>query len=113
LFRHWFTLAERCPSCGWQFQRKGDEGFGLGAMAVNFVISEGLFAAFLIIGFIVTSPDPPVVWLTGLGLALNATMVLFFYPFSQTVWAAFELKLRPLTPEEERAAAEAVIASRR
>jgi hypothetical protein len=112
LFRGWFQLADRCPSCGWRFERKGDEGFAMGAMAVNFILSEGVFAALLVTAFIVTSPDPPVTLLTLGGIAVNVALAMVFYPFSKTIWAALELLLRPPTVEEQADAELAVSASR-
>jgi uncharacterized protein (DUF983 family) len=40
LFRGWFRLRERCPSCGYRFAR--EEGFWTGVFLVNFAVTEGL-----------------------------------------------------------------------
>ncbi|HZM41533.1 MAG TPA: hypothetical protein VFB94_20590, partial [Acidimicrobiales bacterium] len=43
LFRHWFTIVERCPRCGFRLERI--EGHWLGALGMNTTVS---FAAVLV-----------------------------------------------------------------
>ena len=38
LFSGWVRMAERCPSCGYRFER--EEGFFLGAYVMNLVIAR-------------------------------------------------------------------------
>ena len=94
LFGGYFRMVERCPRCGYRFERQ--EGFAVGAMAVNIVVTEALFFVFLIVSLVATWPDPPVGLLVGTGLALNLVMPVVLYPWSKTVWAAVDLAMRPL-----------------
>jgi uncharacterized protein (DUF983 family) len=94
LFERYFRMVERCPRCGYRFERQ--DGFALGAMAVNIVVAEGLFFVFLIGSLVATWPDPPVGLLVGAGIALNLVVPVVFYPWSKTVWAAVDLAMRPL-----------------
>ena len=105
LFRSWFKMAERCPRCGYKFERQ--EGFAVGAMAINIVVTEGLFAVFFVVALVATMPDPPLVPLLVGGLALNLVVPIAFYPFSKTIWAAADLSMRPLDEAELRDAAAA------
>jgi uncharacterized protein (DUF983 family) len=94
LFRGWFTMIERCPRCRYRFERQ--EGFAVGAMAINIVVTEVLFLIFVGVSLLLTWPDPPVALLVGLGLALNIVVPIVFYPWSKTIWAAIDLAMRPL-----------------
>lgn len=92
--RRWFGLAEVCPRCGLTFER--EEGFFLGAYVVNFGVSEGALAVFMIAAFVVTSPEPPTVLLASLGGALMVAVPVAFYPFSKMIWTAIHLVMEPL-----------------
>jgi uncharacterized protein (DUF983 family) len=99
LFDGWFRMKERCPGCGYRFER--EEGLAVGAMAVNIVVTEALFGVFAVTALALTVPDVPVVPLTLVGLAMNLVVPIVFYPFSKTIWAAAELMMRPLEEHEE------------
>lgn len=96
LFRGWFKMAERCPGCGYRFER--EEGFFLGAYVINLAVAQGLVVILAVVPFIVLlsrNPDTSIVpFLVGgvLGAALGPVV---FYPFSKTIWTAFDLILRP------------------
>ena len=61
----------------------------------NLVAAEGLFAVVMVLAIAGTWPTPPWTLLTvgGAGLMLAAPFAL--YPFSKTVWLAFDLTFRP------------------
>jgi hypothetical protein len=94
LFRRYFQLKERCPGCGYVFDR--EEGFWVGAFVVNFVVAEGTLGV-LMFAFIFrlnatqstgsSSPRPFI----AVGLALAVVVPIVFYPFSKTIWAAIDL----------------------
>jgi uncharacterized protein (DUF983 family) len=101
LFRSWFRLKERCPGCGYLFDR--EEAFFLGAYMVNLVVSElvlGIVLIALIVRLASGHHAALAPWLAA-GAATQVLMPAFFYPFSKTVWAAFDLAVRPLDPIEE------------
>ena len=99
LFTGWFAMRERCPRCGYRFERQ--EGLAVGAMGINIIVTEALFGVFLITALFMTVPDVPVAPLLVVGLAMNLVIPIVFYPFSKTIWAAAELMMRPLEPHEE------------
>jgi len=57
LFKGWFEMRARCPGCDLRFER--EEGYFLGAMALNIVVAEGLFVAGFAAALIATWPKPP------------------------------------------------------
>jgi hypothetical protein len=84
-------MAERCPTCGFKLDQ-GDGAF-LGAMAINYGVAGILFIAILIIWVARTAPDVPVVPLLLTSLGVTASSILFFFPFSKTLWAAIDVLL--------------------
>jgi uncharacterized protein (DUF983 family) len=99
LFTGWFTMRDRCPTCGYKFERQ--EGLAVGGMGINIIVTEALFGIFLLTALVVTIPDVPVLPLVLVGLAMNLLIPIAFYPFSKSIWAAIELMMRPLEPHEE------------
>jgi uncharacterized protein (DUF983 family) len=96
LYDGWFRMKERCPGCGYLFER--EEGFFLGAYVVNLAITEGLLIAFAIVPAIVlfaADPHRSVRPLIISGLVAAVLGPLAFYPFSKTLWTAVELIFRP------------------
>src|SRR5207249_10444888 len=57
VFRRWVTMVDHCPGCGYRFER--DEGFVLGVMAINIALTSTVFVVYLVLGFVLTWPDPP------------------------------------------------------
>jgi uncharacterized protein (DUF983 family) len=97
-FEGWFHRLERCRTCGFKFERQ--VGFVLGAMTMNIIVTFGCLAVVLVVGLVMTYPDVAVVPLVALSIAVAVVVPLAFYPLSYTLWAAVELKMRPLEPAE-------------
>ncbi|MEX2425637.1 MAG: DUF983 domain-containing protein [Thermomicrobiaceae bacterium] len=97
LFRRWFTLLPTCPHCGLTFER--EEGYWTGAMGANIIMTELMFVGLLLLAFIFTWPDPPVASLIVGSVAFTISFPLIFYPFSKTLWMAFD---RAFHPPDER-----------
>ena len=100
IFESWFHLRERCPRCSLQFQR--EEGGFLGAMTINYAVAMVVWIPVLIVGFVVTSPNPPVLDLTLISGAIIVVIPLLFYPNSKSIWAAVEYlvsETEPLPPD--------------
>ena len=95
----WMKMKRTCPVCGLRTER-GEEDFFLGAMMFNLVIPEGFLALLLVGLMIATWPDVPWSFIQWGGLALMAAGPFLFYPFSKTLWLAFDLMLHPPSPEE-------------
>jgi uncharacterized protein (DUF983 family) len=100
LFERWLRIRDRCPACGLRTER-GEEGYVVGAYMFNIMASELLWVA-LCVGLAVgTWPDPPWDLLLYGGGALMIAMPFACYPFSKTVFLAFDLLFRPLEDTEE------------
>jgi hypothetical protein len=103
----YFRLHERCPTCGYRFAR--EEGFFTGVFLVNFGVTLAVMWVVLM-GYTLwrAASDAD----SGLGailvacVAVGLVVPVAFYPVALTTWAALDLALRPLEPEEE---AEAVL----
>ncbi len=101
LFTGWFRMRDRCPRCGYRFER--EEGFFLGAYVVNLGITEGLLLLLGIVPciiFLAANPDASLVPIIVSGLAAAVVGPLVFYPISKTLWSAIDLILRPVHAAE-------------
>ncbi|MDQ3641302.1 MAG: DUF983 domain-containing protein [Actinomycetota bacterium] len=101
LFTRWFRMKERCPRCGYLFER--EEGFFLGAYVINLAVAQGMVILLAVVPLIIRLADDPDASILpfvvgGLVGAVVAPMV--FYPWSKTVWTAFDLILRPVEARE-------------
>jgi uncharacterized protein (DUF983 family) len=85
-------MRDPCPRCGLRFER--EEGFFLGAYVINFALMELAVGVFIAVAFAVTLPDPPVWGLIAMGLPLAVLFPVLTYPFSKTIWVAFDLYMR-------------------
>jgi uncharacterized protein (DUF983 family) len=100
LYRGWFRMKDRCPTCGMCFER--EPGFFVGAYLINFAITEGLlFLA--VMGFVLVAANDgnrglTVPLVVGLSVAILAP--LLFYPYARTIWSAIDLAMRPLELDE-------------
>ena len=95
----WFTLAPMCPRCRLRPER-GESDYFLGGMMFNIALAEGAFVIALIATLAMTWPRVP--W-SLLQYGAPAAMVLapiVLYPVSKLVWLAFDLALRPVTPND-------------
>jgi uncharacterized protein (DUF983 family) len=103
LFRRYTRMVERCPRCGFLFERS--EGQFIGAVGINTIVTFGALLIALVVGFIVTAPDIATVPLLSIGLTIAAVLPVLFYPFSKTIWTAVDLAMAPLEPGEAPALA--------
>ncbi len=94
----WSRLLPNCPVCGLGFER-GEQGYWLGAYFFNLIAVEAVFSIWIPGFLLLTWPSPP--W----GMFQIATVVLMvivpilFFPYSKTLFLAFDLFVRP--PGEE------------
>lgn len=108
VFETWFRMRPRCRRCGYQFER--EPGFFLGSWFINFCVVTGVLFALVVayIGWKAGHPEAgalvPV--LVGVGVAVVGPIA--FFPWSRTIWAAFDLLMTPLELEEIVAAADAL-----
>jgi uncharacterized protein (DUF983 family) len=91
--RGWFRRYDRCRTCGLRWRR--EEGFELGALTMNTIVTFGALTIAMVVGFVVTAPDIPVLPFV-LALAAVAVVVpIVIYPFTYTLWLAFDLRVHP------------------
>lgn len=92
-FSSWFKLNDHCPTCGIASER--EEGHFVGAVGFNTIFSFGALLVTLLVGTGLTYPDFPVVTMLAACLGCAVVVPLLFWPFSQTLWMAFDLGWRP------------------
>jgi uncharacterized protein (DUF983 family) len=94
VFDGYFTLRERCPTCSVTFER--EEGYFLGAYAINLIVAEfiGLGLAIFLL-FKTGLRELDLIWQEGIAVALAVAFPLILFPFSRTVWIALDLVLHP------------------
>ena len=99
LFTSWLRMRERCPMCGLKLER-GEEGYQVGSYMFNIVAAELVFAAVFVGVILLTWPTPPWKILQYGGIALMVIAPFAFFPFSKTLFLAFDLLFRPAAPDE-------------
>jgi len=96
----WFGVRERCPACGLRFERDEEHEYWLGAYTLNFITTEVVFAAGLLVVLMLTWPEPPWSAILWGGAAQMIVTPIAFYPFSRALWLAIDLVFRPATPQD-------------
>jgi uncharacterized protein (DUF983 family) len=102
----WFGKHERCRTCGIRWRR--EEGFELGAVTINTILTFIVLVAAMTVGFVVTSPDIPVMPMVLTLVGVAVLMPILIYPFTFTIWLAFDLATHRPEPAELAQAAAAV-----
>lgn len=107
IFVSWVRLLPNCPTCGLDLER-GEQGYWVGAYFFNLMAVETIFAVWVTGVLYFTWPSPPWLFLqlTTLGLMLASPFLCF--PFSKTLFLAFDLVVRPPSEEDFVAPHEAV-----
>ncbi len=106
-FTGYYATQERCRTCGFRWER-GLAGFMTGAMTINIIVTFGLMAFTLVGVFVATFPDPPVLPLIAILIAIGVLVPLLFRPMTYTLWSAVDLLMRqPEQGELDDAAAHA------
>jgi uncharacterized protein (DUF983 family) len=101
IFAGWWTLRQRCPSCQVQFNR--EDGYFLGAYALNLVFAEILglgLALYLLFG--TDLRDLPLGWQMVIAGGLAVAFPILLFPYSRTIWIALDLMLNPPGDDPER-----------
>ena len=94
----WFRLAGHCPNCALALERGETADFWIGAYVFNLVIGELLAIGIPILWVIVTWPNPPWGRVEVLAAVLCVMLPIVFFPFSRTLWLAWDLSFRPSEP---------------
>lgn len=87
-------MRSHCPTCNLALER-GEEGYQVGSYMFNIVAAELTFAAIFIGILVLTWPSPPWNALLYGGVALMIIVPFLFFPFSKTLFLAFDLVFRP------------------
>lgn len=95
IFKGWFKTYERCPECGFVYER--EPGYYTGAMAVNLVVSELLITAIAVP--LAASQSVSLTTLIVLGLTLPFLAPLLFYRPTKSLWMALDHFLHPVSRE--------------
>lgn len=96
----WTKVRERCSVCGLRFARGEGEYFYAGAIFVNIVIAELLFAFGFGGALILMWPNVPWDAVTYVGAALMLLLPALLLPVVKVLWLAFDMLMRPVTPTE-------------
>jgi len=98
IFLTWSHLVPNCPVCGLGLER-GEQGYWLGAYFFNLMAVEVVFSVWFV-GFLVfTWPNPPWQLFQVSSIVLMLIVPFAFFPYSKTLFLAFDLLVRP--PSEE------------
>jgi len=101
LFVRWLTVLPNCPTCGFALER-GESGYQVGSYMFNLIASEMLFAVIFVGVLLATWPTPPWALLQYGGGALMLLAPVLFFPWTKTLFLAFDLLFRPLTDDDMR-----------
>lgn len=97
-----FGLQEHCPHCGYRFKR--EEGFFTGVYLVNFAVTIAVLWV-VVMAYALWSAavdhHGSLIPILAVGVAVSVAVPVAFYSTAATTWAALDLTLRPLEPEEE------------
>jgi len=91
LFKSFFGMHERCACCGLVFLR--EQGYFIGAIYVNIMLTEGLIAiAFLICILLLSATD---LKLYVVLFSLAVTLPVLFNRHSRAIWLSFDFLVDP------------------
>jgi len=91
IFKSWFSLKDRCPTCGVLFAY--EDGYFLGSYAINLVVTE-LLAVGIVIWMLV-GLDLSVLQMQILAVIFAVSLPLFFYPYALLLWIVMDLYFNP------------------
>jgi uncharacterized protein (DUF983 family) len=104
--RGWFRRHDRCRTCGIRWRR--EEGFELGALTMNTILTFATVTIVMVAVIVATVPDIPALRLVGSLAVVAVVMPIAIYPFTYTLWLAFDLRVHPPDAAELAEASAAV-----
>ena len=94
-------MYERCPVCGWRFER--EEGYWTGAIAVNLTVTVLLIVVILVpIAVALATSQIPILLLMIVSLPLPILLPLLFFRHAKSLWMSFDFMIHPVEPDERR-----------
>lgn len=101
LFRRFYRMYERCPVCGWRYER--EEGYWTGAIAINLVATELLIAVVTVPLVIWLAVSGLSVWpLVIIGVPMCVILPLLFFRHAKSFWMSLDFMVHPVDHEEQR-----------
>jgi uncharacterized protein (DUF983 family) len=94
----WLKLRVRCGACGLRLQR-GEHDTIMGSVFILFTLVALVCYALIVLALSVTETTPWDLLQNGLPV-LALVLVVALLPLSKLLWLAFDLMLRPVTPQE-------------
>lgn len=98
ILRGWLKMQDRCPTCGLALERGERSDFWIGAYVFNLVFGEVVAIGVPIVWMIASSPNQPWTQIEIVAAILCVVMPFLFFPFSRTLWLAWDLSFRPSEP---------------
>jgi uncharacterized protein (DUF983 family) len=94
IYHGYLALREVCPVCGTRFER--EEGYFLGAYALNLIVAEivGLTLAILLL-FRTDLRHLDLIWQEVIAVAIVVALPILFFPFARAIWIAMDLTFHP------------------
>lgn len=97
-FTGYFNMRRRCKTCNLDFDR--NPGSYIGGIGLNTVFSFIVLAIAVVMTFVLTGDDTPLWQLLVFPLAIAVIIPLLFFPFSKSIWLAFEYLAAPPRAED-------------
>ena len=91
-------MQDHCPHCGLALERGERSDFWIGAYVFNLVFGEVVAIGIPIIWMIWSAPNQPWTRIEIVAIVLCVALPVLFYPFSRTLWLAWDLSFRPSEP---------------
>lgn len=97
IFRNYLSLKDQCPRCEYTFER--EEGYFLGAYAVNLLVAEFITIALLV--YFLIDTDYGWVTLEFIFIPMAIILPILFFPFSRTLWMTIDLMVDRNTTDRQ------------
>jgi uncharacterized protein (DUF983 family) len=92
IFSGWFSMNERCPVCGLEFER--ETGYFLGAMYISYAITIPLLALGTLVGYLIR-PGWSLWQLVLAALVASVPLVPWIFQYSRVAWIHFDRWIDP------------------
>ena len=98
ILRSWLKLNDHCRQCGLALERGESSDFWIGAYVFNLVAGEVLAIGIPIVWMVASAPHQPWTLIEIVAAVLCVALPFLFFPFSRTLWLAWDLSFRPVEP---------------
>ena len=91
-------MQDHCPTCGLALERGEKSDFWIGAYVFNLAFGELLALGLPLVWVIAAWPNPPWGRVEIVAVILAVLLPFVLFPFSRTLWLAWDLSFRPFEP---------------